>query len=221
MAVNFNNFSDGGTTISDNSYMVGFANTNTGGERKWSWGNFKNLIRGVSAPNGSNIPVQMLQTVVNQKSTRLGSTDNNAWEDTPLTRAMTVRTTNPNIRIQSMISCSSNNGNHGPFFRISRTIGNTSTVVGVGTVLQNNQTAMTTSSPVGIGPAYSVQNLYIDFIDNNVTINKGSSLTYTIQWWAWATSVRVYLNRGYADANAAYQGLATSTLTLTELAGTF
>jgi hypothetical protein len=48
MAVNFNNFSDGGANISDNSYIVGFANTNTGGERKWSWGNLKTIIRNLT-----------------------------------------------------------------------------------------------------------------------------------------------------------------------------
>lgn len=45
MAVNFNNFSDGGENISDNSYLVGFSNTNTGGEKKWSWFNLKNVIK--------------------------------------------------------------------------------------------------------------------------------------------------------------------------------
>lgn len=68
MPVNFNNFSDGGANIAPNSFLVGFDNTQTGGEKKWSWINLRKAIRAL-ATSSTYVGVE---TVIGCTQTGLG-----------------------------------------------------------------------------------------------------------------------------------------------------
>lgn len=52
MAINFNSFTEGTTSnIQSNDYVVGFDNTNPGGERKWTVSTIANAVSGITNLN--------------------------------------------------------------------------------------------------------------------------------------------------------------------------
>ena len=218
MPVKLNQF-NGTQPIAPTDNIIGYSTAVAGGERRWTVQQLLNLIKTSPAPG---TPVQLVQTVKTNKSSRAGTNPGVTWLDVPgLARNIKLETNNPDIRVQAMINASTNNSNHFPVFRIVRVAPNFSeTVVGIGDAnpAKPLQTRVTTGGNGYGGPAYTATPVTIDFFDNKMTGLAGQTFSYKIQWWVWATSVTAYINTGYSDANTAYDVNSISTLTLTEIA---
>ena len=207
------------STIDASDFLVGYTNTAAGGERRW---NLQNLINVAGAETPAGTPVQTVQTVQPYVVYRQGDTNNNWLDVTGMSRTIRAKTADPTIRVQAMINCSSNNGAHGPMFRLQRVNQNTlsETIVGIppiATVGTSTNITRCTAGEYG-GPLYNSENVCIDFVDNSIAnCPAGTLLNYKLQWWAWAATY-VYLNCGYGGLqNHMYRSCTISTVTLTEI----
>jgi hypothetical protein len=165
-------------------------------------------LTGLAFP--SNFPIQIVQAVKTDVQTiNTGGTD---WVDVSglsitLTRA--VASASGKVRIQAVISDSSNNGDHGNAYRIMRD----STAIGLG-ITEGNRIPTTTMG------SYDGQHViapsFLDFIDSSP--GSSATVTYKIQARIYST-VLGYINRSNNNADAGdYSYRTISTLTLTELA---
>jgi hypothetical protein len=170
--------------------------------------NASTLETGLIPKLPSNFPIQTIQAV--KTDIQEINTDQTNWVNVAgLSLTLNRKTTgNGKVRIQANISCSTNNGNHGLAFRILR--GNVP--IGLGS---NQENRLTATSVGGYSGAWSIQPVYLDFIDNSSGTN--SSVDYKIQTRIFSSAIG-YINRSLNDTstnNSAYRTI--STLTLTEL----
>lgn len=158
----------------------------------------------------SNFPIQIVQAV--KTDVQFIDTGASDWVDISglsitLTRA--IASASGKVRIQAAITCSSNNGNHTPAFRIDRN----GTAIGIGDADGSRIQATITG---GYGGAYANESFVIDFIDNSP--GSSNTVTYKIQARMYSGSIG-YVNRASTDTNTGDWVFRTiSTLTLTELA---
>ena len=162
----------------------------------------------LSLPSG--FPIQIVQAVKTDVQTI--DTSTNDWVDVTglsITLTRTFATATGKVRIQALISGSSNNANHGPAYRIVRD----TSVIGVG-ITDGNR--IPTSSMGSYDGQYLIAAAAIDFID--AAPGATSTVTYKIQARI-TSSVLGYINRSNIDTNVTdYVYRAISTMTLTELA---
>lgn len=158
----------------------------------------------------SNFPIQIVQAVKTDVQTIDTSTTD--WVDISglsitLTRA--VASASGKVRIQAIISGSSNNGNHGPAYRIVRD----STPIGIGIT---DGLRVPTTSMGSYDGNHLIASASIDFLDT--APGSSATVTYKIQGRIYST-VLGYINRSNSNANAGdYSYRTISTMTLTELA---
>ena len=158
----------------------------------------------------SNFPIQIVGATKTDTQTIAGSVSD--WVDVTglsvtLTRA--VASASGKIRIQTSISSTTQNGNHGVAFRIVRG----STVIGVPSAAGNRLLA---TANTGYSGAYSNIPGVIDFIDTSP--GSDASVTYKIQAKVYSSATG-YINRSNSDVDFAdYVFRTISTMTLTELA---
>lgn len=220
MPVKFNQFNTGPLNMSD--HLVGYTSATPGGERRWTVQQIADAVAGIQSKGA---PIQVKQVIKRDVSTVAGTPNPGIWQDVPgLSCVIAARTLNPFFRIQAMVSCASNNGNHAPMFRLYRvnqatlTEGVVANAIGIKPSDRPLQQAITTSLNSSGGPAYNPASVYLDIIDDQLTANPGNLVLYKLQWYIW-NSVTGYINTGYAaDTNNAYDAKAVSTITLTELA---
>ena len=156
------------------------------------------------------IPVQITQAVKTTTQTITSTTT--SWSDvTDLSLTLTrldVASTGK-VRVQAVISGSTNSSNHGLAFRIMRD----STVIGVGTAAGNRLLA---GSVGGYSGQHSQAPTIIDFIDDHDLT--AAAITYKIQVKVYS-AITGYINRAFTDDDAGdYSFRTISTMTLTELA---
>ena len=157
----------------------------------------------------SNIPIQIVQAVKSDIQTIAGSVTD--WVDitglsVTLTRA--VASASGKVRIQTSISSTTQNGDHGVAFRILRG----TTVIGVPSAAGNRLLA---TANTGYSGAYGNIPGVIDFIDTSP--GSDSSVTYKIQAKVYSAATG-YINKSNFDADIGnYVFRTISTLTLTEL----
>lgn len=163
----------------------------------------------IEGGNGT-FPIQVVQAV---KTDTSAIASGGSWEDIPsMSRTITRVKTNSKVRIQAAIQFSTNNSNHALAFRIQRNSGDLSSALGATAGSRIRATASGNSSG---GPSYNCDSVVIDFIDDLTGITD-AAVEYKIQAALYTGSG--YINRGYADNDAAYSRRTISTLTLTELA---
>lgn len=156
----------------------------------------------------SNFPVKIISDDATGTQTIAGTTD--SWVDTALSKTLTRVFPNAagKIRIQAMISSTSNDSEHGVAFRIQRN----GVTIGVGNASGDRLQA---TAAAGYAGGYAIPTTYIDYIDTS----PGSSGTvqYIIQARMYSSRTG-YINRSYQDPNTGdYVYRPISTLTLTEL----
>lgn len=225
MPAKFNTFNTGSVNMTD--YVVGYSTATSGGERRWTIQQIADSVAGVQTL-GSQI--QTSQNVIRYLANRQGTNPSVIWTDSPLVHQLKVKTTNPYVRIQAMISTASSNGNHPAMFRIIRKIVSggslTESVVqnGQGTVESGKDYTACTSSANGYTSGNGYQPgvpCYIDVIDNQLNAPVGTAVKYTIQWWLWHTSNWAYMNYAWTNPGGTgnpYIGRTISSITLTEIA---
>lgn len=158
----------------------------------------------------SKFPIQIVQAVKTNVQTI--NTDD-TWVDISglsLTLTRAIASASGAVRVQAVIHNSSNNGNHGLFFRILRE----STEIGIGDAAGSRVRA--TANGAFAGGYYSQESTCIDFIDN--APGSTATVTYKIQARIYSTN-EGYINMSYyKDDDGNYNARTISTLTLTELA---
>lgn len=158
----------------------------------------------------TNFPIQIVQAVKTDVQTiDTGASDWVNVSGLSLTLTRSIASASGKVRIQAAITCSSNDSNNSPAFRIDRD----GTAIGIGAADGSRIQATITG---GYGGAYNNESFVIDFIDNSP--GSSNTVTYKIQARMYSASIG-YVNRSYFDANAGdYSYRTISTLTLTELA---
>ena len=159
----------------------------------------------------SNFPIQVVQAV---KTNTQGLGVDDTWTDiSGLTLTITKQSasTAGSVRIQAVIQHSSNNGNHGPMFRIVRG----ATAIGLATTAGSRE--RTTAASFYPNSGLSIGTTVIDFIDTTplwTTLLPFAEYKIQAKTWVGVTS---YINRSNSDADAGSYPRSISTLTLTEL----
>ena len=141
--------------------------------------------------------------------------NNQQWNDTPLSVTITPSSSSSQIHIQAMISYSLSDGAHGSF-----------------KIVRNNTDFLLTTEALGVRYAahlhhhmasaydtdYQIQNGIINVLDSPATT---SELVYKLQVILASNSGwRAYLNHlGFRAENANYQAYCVSTITATEIGG--
>ena len=156
----------------------------------------------------ANFPISMQQVVKDDTSSI--RTDQQ-WEDIPgLSLQINRLDTTGKVRIQAVISYSSNNADVQSQFRIVRG----DTAIGLGDSAGSRVRA--TASSAYPNSDDGQESVMMDFIDNP---DATESIIYKIQIRT-SSTITAYINRSYNDADTSnYTARTISTLTLTELAG--
>jgi hypothetical protein len=225
MPAKFNTFNTGNVAMSD--FLVGYTTAAAGGERRWTVQQLADSVAGIQTPGAQ---IQTSQFVFRNLHARQGSNPTVVWLDTPLTHQLITKTTNPFVRIQFMISTSTTDGNHPAMFRIKRTVLSGGNIVdnivpnALGVVETGRDYTPCAASANGYTSAggYSVGvPCYVDVIDNQMIAPAGSTVKYTLQWWAWNNNNWIMINHAWVNPAAAgsqYIPRTVSTITLTEIA---
>ena len=137
------------------------------------------------------------------------SNPNNAWIDIPdLSVSITPKFSNSKMLVQAMVSSSTNNGNHGVYFKLVRD----TTDIGIGDT-EGSRTRCSFTG--GYSGQYSAASNGIDFLDTPSLVAE-TPVTYKVQCTN-ETSNDVYINRSYTNTDANEVPRPISTLTVTEV----
>ena len=137
------------------------------------------------------------------------SNPNNAWIDIPdLSVSITPKFSNSKMLVQAMVSSSTNNGNHGVYFKLVRD----TTDIGIGDT-EGSRTRCSFTG--GYSGKYSAASNGIDFLDTPSLVAE-TPVTYKVQCTN-ETSNDVYINRSYTNTDANEVPRPISTLTVTEV----
>jgi hypothetical protein len=225
MPAKFNSFQT--SPLSPHDYIVGYANTSPGGERRYTVAQIAEAVAGVQTRGAA---IQESQKVFKHLEGRHGSNPTVTWLDTQLSHQLVVATNNPGIRIEASIAAASTSNHHAAMFRVERTI-ITANGLFQEAIVENalgivetgrDYTPCAASANGWVNNArYSVGvNTRIDVIDP-LQVPAGTAVRYTIQWWGWGNDIWYMINHNSnnpAAAGSPFVARAVSSITLTELA---